>query len=70
MVLADEIIDPPPVTYAIAPNADPVGAGDACSAGILVGSVLGLPPSRTASLANRLGTIVAVATWCNAEAAA
>jgi fructokinase len=59
LVLTDEIIDPPPVTYTIAPDADPVGAGDACSAGILVGSVLGLSPSRTASLANRLGAFVA-----------
>jgi sugar/nucleoside kinase (ribokinase family) len=57
--LADEVVDPPPVAYARAPNADPVGAGDACSAGVLVGRVLGLSPSRIASLANCLGAFVA-----------
>jgi fructokinase len=59
LVLADELIDSLPVAYAAAPNADPVGAGDACSAGIIVGWVLGLPTARTAVLANRLGAFVA-----------
>ena len=36
-----------------------MGAGDACSAGILVGWVRGLAPERTGALANRLGAYVA-----------
>jgi fructokinase len=59
LVLADEIIDPAPVKYPAAANADAVGAGDACSAGILVGFLLGWPPARIAALANRLGAFVA-----------
>jgi fructokinase len=59
LVLHDEVITPPAVTYPAAPNADSVGAGDACSAGILVGWSLGLPPARTAALANHLGAFVA-----------
>ncbi len=41
-------------------DADSVGAGDACSAGLLVGSLLGWPPYRTLELANRLGAYVAM----------
>jgi fructokinase len=59
LVLRDEVITPPAVSYPAAPNADSVGAGDACSAGILVGWSLGLPPARTAELANQLGAFVA-----------
>jgi fructokinase len=59
LVLRSEVFSPPAVTYPPAPNADAVGAGDACSAGILVGCSLGLPPARTAELANHLGAYVA-----------
>jgi fructokinase len=59
LVLADGVIDPPAVVYPKGPEADSVGAGDACSAGILAGWVLGLPPARTAELANHLGAYVA-----------
>ena len=59
MVLAGETIDPPPASYPQQSDADSVGAGDACSAGILAGRVLGLPPARTAELANHLGAYVA-----------
>jgi fructokinase len=59
LVLADEVIAPPAVSYSAAPNADAVGAGDACTAGILVGWSLGLTPARTVELANQLGAFVA-----------
>jgi fructokinase len=59
LVLSDEVIAPPAVSYPATPNADAVGAGDACSAGILVGWSLGFPPARTAELANHLGAFVA-----------
>jgi fructokinase len=48
-----------PVSYPAAEDADAVGAGDACSAGVLVGHVLRLPPARTLSLANHAGAYVA-----------
>lgn len=48
-----------PVHYPAQPDADSVGAGDACSAGLLVGMVLGWPPERTLALANRMGAYVA-----------
>ena len=41
------------------PGADSVGAGDACSAGLLVGLLLGWPPARTVELANTAGAYVA-----------
>ncbi|MEX2093834.1 MAG: PfkB family carbohydrate kinase [Pirellulales bacterium] len=59
MVLESEIVDLPPVSYPMGPGADAVGAGDACSAGVLVGWLLGLPLSRIAELANHLGAFVA-----------
>jgi fructokinase len=59
LVLADELIDPAPVNFPAAANADAVGAGDACSAAILVGFMLGWPQARIAELANRLGAFVA-----------
>lgn len=40
-------------------TADNVGAGDACSAGLLWGWLNGWPPERTVALANRLGAFVA-----------
>jgi fructokinase len=59
LVRAGEIIDPEPVGYPAAPNADAVGAGDACAAGILVGYSLGWSSAQTVELANRLGAYVA-----------
>lgn len=59
LVLPDEVIDPPQVTYPAAAHADAVGAGDACSAAVLVGSLLKLSSTRIAELANHLGAYVA-----------
>ena len=41
------------------PDADTVGAGDACCAGIVVGMLSKWPLQRTADLANRMGAFVA-----------
>ncbi|MFM9965389.1 MAG: PfkB family carbohydrate kinase [Planctomycetaceae bacterium] len=41
------------------PQADNVGAGDACSAGLLWGWLNGWSPEQTVTLANRLGAFVA-----------
>lgn len=41
------------------PNADTVGAGDACCASLITGMLLGWPPERTLTLANRVGAFVA-----------
>jgi fructokinase len=59
LVLDNKEIAPPAVGYPAAPNADAVGAGDACSAGILVGWSRGFSPLQTAELANHLGAYVA-----------
>jgi fructokinase len=48
-----------PVRYPPAPGADAVGAGDACTAGLLLGLVLRWPLERTLQLANHLGAFVA-----------
>jgi fructokinase len=48
-----------PIRYPIACNADSVGAGDACAAGLLVGMLLGWPIEQTLRLANRAGAFVA-----------
>ncbi len=40
-------------------GADSVGAGDACTAGLLVGLLRGLSPHEVVALANRLGAFVA-----------
>ena len=45
--------------FAPEPDADSVGAGDACSAAILHGAVRRWPLQQTADLANRLGAFVA-----------
>ena len=47
------------VAYHPADNADSVGAGDACSAAILVGLVLRMDMSKTVDLANHVGAYVA-----------
>jgi len=49
----------PPVLYDPAPDADAVGAGDACAAAIALGMILGWPPERTVKLANHAGAYVA-----------
>ncbi|RPH35371.1 MAG: carbohydrate kinase [Planctomycetota bacterium] len=58
----DGRIEGAPVSYPARPNADNVGAGDACSAGLLVGTLRGWPPKRTLDLANHLGAYVASVT--------
>jgi fructokinase len=55
----DHVFDPPPAAYPAAPNSDAVGAGDACTAGVLVGTLLGWSGERIASFANHLGAYVA-----------
>jgi len=47
------------VSYDPVDGADAVGAGDACSAGLLVGMVRRWPWDRTLSLANHMGAFVA-----------
>lgn len=47
------------VSYPPAANADSVGAGDACAAAILVGTVLRFDPQRIVNLANHAGAYVA-----------
>lgn len=46
----------PPLTV---DDAHPVGAGDACTAGILLGALLGLDPNAAVDLGNRMGAWVA-----------
>jgi fructokinase len=48
-----------PARYEPNPDADSVGAGDACAAGILMGSLLGWPAGRIVALANAAGAYVA-----------
>lgn len=48
-----------PAKNTTAREADSVGAGDACCAGLVVGALLGWPPERTLDLANRIGAYVA-----------
>lgn len=59
LIMKDQVIDAEPASYPAAVHADAVGAGDACSAGILVGWVRQMPPERIGALANRLGAYVA-----------
>jgi fructokinase len=59
LVLPNKVISPPAVAYPITENADDVGAGDACTAAVLVGWLLKLPPARIAELANQMGAFVA-----------
>jgi fructokinase len=59
IVTADGVVAPPAPTYPTATNADSVGAGDACTAGILAGWAHGLLPEQVADLANQLGAYVA-----------
>ena len=48
-----------PAPYNPSQGADPVGAGDACSAAVLVGKALRLPNQQVATLANHVGAYVA-----------
>ena len=48
-----------PVRYEPAENADSVGAGDACTAAVLVGMALRLPVPKVLELANHAGAYVA-----------
>jgi fructokinase len=52
-------IEGEPVSYPAEQGADPVGAGDACSAGLLLGLVQRWPLEKTVALANHLGAYVA-----------
>lgn len=55
----DEMIAGDPVSYPRKPNADSVGAGDACCAAIIAGLLLDKPLSAVVDLANRVGAFVA-----------
>ncbi len=59
LVDRETVVDPRPVQYEAAAHADAVGAGDACSAGVLVGWLLAMPHAKVAELANHLGAYVA-----------
>lgn len=50
---------PTDVMASRSPDADSVGAGDACCAGLLTGMLLGWRPERTLELANYVGACVA-----------
>ena len=56
---ANSVVVGQPARFAPEPDADSVGAGDACSAAILHGTVRRWPLQQTANLANRLGAFVA-----------
>lgn len=53
------LVEGEPATTTPADDADPVGAGDAVSAAILVGQAMRLPLEQTLTLANRVGAYVA-----------
>ena len=59
LLTGDVCVRGPVVRFARHPHADNVGAGDACSAGLLWGWLNGWPPEQTVTLANRLGAFVA-----------
>ena len=56
---SNAVVTGQPAPFKPEPDADPVGAGDACSAAILHGAVRRWPLQKTADLANRLGAFVA-----------
>ena len=56
---ADSVVLGQAAQFTPEPDADSVGAGDACSAAILHGAVRRWPLQQTADLANRLGAFVA-----------
>ena len=55
----DSIVLGQAAQFELEPNADSVGAGDACSAAVLHGMIRDWPLQKTADLANRLGAFVA-----------
>lgn len=59
LYLRDQTIDGEPAHYDPAEDADPIGAGDACAAAILVGLALRMKPQAIADLANHCGAFVA-----------
>jgi fructokinase len=52
-------IEAEPASFPAGDNADGVGAGDACSAGLMYGLLMQWPLDRTLDLANRIGAFVA-----------
>ena len=52
-------IESDPVRYPMDAHADAVGAGDACTAGMLVGLLMRWPLDRIVKLANHMGAYVA-----------
>jgi fructokinase len=52
-------IDSEPSSFPAVDNADSVGAGDACSAGLMYGLLMEWPLDRTLDLANRMGAFLA-----------
>jgi fructokinase len=56
---ADGRFESDPVLIPAAADADGVGAGDACCAGLVYGLLNDWPPDRTLELANRMGAYVA-----------
>jgi fructokinase len=59
LFVKDRRIDAEPSSFPPASNADSVGAGDACSAGLVYGLLRRWPLDRTLELANRMGAFVA-----------
>ena len=59
LVTRDDCVHGPVARFERHPQADNVGAGDACSAGLLWGWLNGWSPEQTVTLANRLGAFVA-----------
>lgn len=59
LLTGDASVRGPVARFKRHPQADNVGAGDACSAGMLWGWLNGWSPEQTVTLANRLGAFVA-----------
>ncbi len=59
LITAEGAITAPVPQFPREEGADSVGAGDACSAGVLLGYLQGWEPARTTALANTLGAYVA-----------
>jgi|694.fasta_scaffold00778_25 fructokinase len=59
LITAEDVIEAAVPRYAMAPNADAVGAGDAAAAAFAVGLLRGLDSKSLVALANRAGSFVA-----------
>ena len=59
VITENAVVSTSPESCPAAVNADAVGAGDACTAGIVASLLLKLPLEQTVALANRLGAFVA-----------